>query len=70
MNKRIKELAEQAAAVKGWGPEVWNSTFTEELARLLIKETMSIVEKNISWNGYLDAVEAVHTQLGVDRSIN
>jgi hypothetical protein len=71
MNKRIKELAEECyeydQSITGTGQRVFNQ---EKFAQLVIKETMSIVAKNISWNGYLEAVEAVHTQLGVDRSIN
>jgi hypothetical protein len=35
MNERIRELAKQAAAVEGWGPEVWQTTFTEKFAALV-----------------------------------
>ena len=38
MNKRIFELAKQAAAVEGWGPEVWQTTFTEKFAELLVQD--------------------------------
>jgi hypothetical protein len=38
MNERIKELARQAAAVEGWGPEVWQTTFSEKFAELIVKQ--------------------------------
>jgi hypothetical protein len=45
MNERILELARQAAAVEGWGPEVWQTTFTEKFAELIIKSVMADLEK-------------------------
>ena len=38
MNERILELAKQAAAIEGWGPEVWQTTFSEKFAELIVKE--------------------------------
>ena len=42
MNKRIYDLARQAAAVEGWGTQVWQTTFTDKFAELLIEEIASI----------------------------
>lgn len=42
MNERIKNLARQAAAVEGWGPEVWQTTFTEKFAELIVRECADI----------------------------
>jgi hypothetical protein len=43
MNERIQELARQAADIEGWGPEVWQTTFTEKFAELIVKECARIV---------------------------
>ena len=46
MNKRIYELATQAAMSEGFGPEVWQTTFTDKFAQLIVVECMSIVSKS------------------------
>lgn len=38
MNERIKELAEQAAKGEGWGMEVWQATYSEKFAELIVRE--------------------------------
>ena len=38
MNERIRELAKQVAKEEGWGVEVWQTTFTENFAKLIVKE--------------------------------
>jgi hypothetical protein len=38
MNDRIYKLAKQAAAVEGWGPEVWQTTYSEKFAKLIVQE--------------------------------
>jgi hypothetical protein len=38
MNERIKQLAKEAALAEGWGPGVWQTTFTEKFAELIVKE--------------------------------
>jgi hypothetical protein len=42
MNERIMKLAKEVAAIEGWGPEVWQTTFTEKFAELLIRECAGI----------------------------
>ena len=44
MNKRIQELAKQVAKEEGWGVEVWQTTFTENFAKLIVRECAKIVE--------------------------
>jgi hypothetical protein len=63
MNERLKELATQAGMIAG---EHDNNNFKKTLsktelkfAELVIKETMQVVAKNVAWNGYLNAAEAV-----------
>jgi hypothetical protein len=51
MNQRIQELARQAAAIEGWGPEVWQTTFSEKFAELIVRECAEQV-KNLRVNGY------------------
>ena len=45
MNERIKLLAKQAAAIDGWGVEVWQTTFTEKFAELIVRECCSKLEE-------------------------
>ncbi len=45
MNERIKELAREAALAEGWGPEVWQTTFTEKLAELIIRECIERIKR-------------------------
>ena len=68
MNERIKEIAVQAELLikKTNGDEFRYGNFDpkfQKFAELIVKETMA---KNISWNGYLDAVEAVAKHFGVE----
>jgi nucleoside phosphorylase len=44
MNERILKLAQQAASVEGWGPEVWQTTYSEKFAELIVRECMDICE--------------------------
>ncbi len=46
MNERIRELAREAAFAEGWGPEVWQTTFTEKFAELIVRECLRIVDEN------------------------
>ena len=54
MNERIKELAKEAALAEGWGPGVWQTTFTEKFAELIVEECATVIERNlfqgIGWN--------------------
>jgi crotonobetainyl-CoA:carnitine CoA-transferase CaiB-like acyl-CoA transferase len=65
MNKRLNELIEQAGAyaesLVGNHSEraEFDAAFEQKFAELVIKETMQVVAKNIAWNGYLNAAEAV-----------
>lgn len=43
MNERIKELAREAALAEGWGPGVWQTTFTEKFAELIVRECLDVV---------------------------
>jgi hypothetical protein len=68
MNARIQEL-EKLATVPTFGEDgfyIGTKFNPEKFAQLIIKETMGIVARNISWNGYLDAEKAVHAHLGID----
>ena len=47
MNERIEKLARQAALAEGWGPGVWQTTFTEKFAELIVKECISTLEEKI-----------------------
>lgn len=48
MNERIKQLAQQAAVAEGWGPEVWQTTFSEKFAELIVRECAELCrEKGI-----------------------
>jgi len=38
MNERMRELAKQAAAIEGWGVDVWQTTYSQEFAKLIVKE--------------------------------
>lgn len=64
MNDMIRKLAMQAAEKEGWGAEVWQTTFTEEFAKLLIRETVEIALKEAnkqSLNGAFVAVGSAKT---------
>ena len=41
MNERILKLAREAALAEGWGPGVWQTTFTEKFAELIVRECNS-----------------------------
>lgn len=45
MNQRIYELASQAGMAEGFGPEVWQTTFTDRFAELIVREC-SVVARN------------------------
>jgi hypothetical protein len=51
MNERIFELAKQAAAVEGWGPEVWQTTFSEKFAELIVRECADYAEYQLQIGG-------------------
>jgi hypothetical protein len=59
MSDRVDALALQALDAKGILDK-------HKFAELIIKETMQIVAKNTSWNGYIDAASAVilHFKIG------
>lgn len=44
MNKRIYDLARQAAAAEGFGSEVWQTTFTDKFAQLLVEALVDTME--------------------------
>ena len=44
MNERIFKLAREAALAEGWGPGVWQTTFTEKFAELIVRECLTFVE--------------------------
>ena len=55
MNERIKLLAKQAAAIDGWGVEVWQTTFTEKFAELIVNECVQECERIAQvYDGYHD----------------
>lgn len=62
MNNRILDIAQKAGAEQ-YPVEGVNTLFGDEaiekFAELVIKETMQVVAKNIAWNGYINAAEAV-----------
>jgi hypothetical protein len=43
MNELIEKLAREAADAEGWGPEVWQTTFAENFAELIVREVTNIV---------------------------
>ena len=58
MNERIRELAKQVAKEEGWGVEVWQTTFTENFAKLIVRECAMLVETlNPGYNDYRDQIE-------------
>jgi hypothetical protein len=59
MNERIQKLAREAALAESWGPGVWQTTFTEKFAELIVKETMQVVANQLPSNQYLDVAHAV-----------
>jgi hypothetical protein len=66
MNERLNELR-KLARKEVWGNNQYNGApefegwdlDAEKFAELIIKETMQVVAKNVAWNGYLNAAEAV-----------
>ena len=69
MSKRIRELARDAG-IKMIHDETlalgYLDTAHKKFAELIIKETMLVVAKNVAWNGYLNAADAVIAHFGVD----
>ena len=57
MNERIKELAREAALAEGWGPGVWQTTFTEKFAELIVKECALVIQKKVGPKSALDVLE-------------
>jgi hypothetical protein len=51
MNERIFKLAREAALAEGWGPGVWQTTFTEKFAELIVQECANFVDSAISDGG-------------------
>ena len=45
MNQRIMQLAKEAADREGWGPEVWQTTFTEKFAELIVRECLQVINQ-------------------------
>jgi hypothetical protein len=41
MNERIQKLAREAALAESWGPGVWQTTFTEKFAELIVRECIA-----------------------------
>ena len=48
MNERIEKLAREAALAEGWGPGVWQTTFTEKFAELIVRECVAQIRP--MWN--------------------
>jgi hypothetical protein len=46
MNERIQKLAREAALAEGWGPGVWQTTFTEKFAELIVNECVRVMYDN------------------------
>ena len=75
MNERIFKLAREAALAEGWGPGVWQTTFTEKFAELIVRECMkickdhpSIIFKN-EWDADVvspDIVSRLESHFGVE----
>ena len=69
MNERILELANEANKDIGYTFKMEQADQLHELmdkfAELIIKETMQVVANTISYNGYLNAAEAVIEHFGV-----
>ena len=68
MNKRIKELAEQATSYIDPSANdgvCWNFD-KEKFAELIVKETMQVVANNLPPNTYLDVADAVIEHFGVE----
>ncbi len=79
MNERIKELAKEVAAIEGWGPEVWQTTFTEKLSELIVQKCISVIENKmpdftckedyenlIRKAGRMDAIDEIKEHFGVE----
>jgi methylmalonyl-CoA mutase cobalamin-binding subunit len=69
MNKRIRELAEQAGA--SWYNSVTGPMLSpndiEKFAELIVKETMQVVANQLPSNQYLDVAHSVIEHFGVER---
>jgi hypothetical protein len=46
MNERIQKLAREAALAESWGPGVWQTTFTEKFAELIVKECARLADNS------------------------
>lgn len=56
MNELIKELARRAAEEEGWPATVWQTTFTEKFAELIIREGII----NLTRNGHDEAASQLY----------
>ena len=68
MNKRIRQLAEQATTYIDPSANdgiCWNFD-KEKFAQLIVKETMQVVANNLPPNTYLDVADAVIEHFGVE----
>ena len=68
MNKRIRQLAEQATTYIDPSANdgiCWNFD-KEKFAELIVKETMQVVANNLPPNTYLDVADAVIEHFGVE----
>jgi len=64
MNERILKLAQQAASVEGWGPEVWQTTYSEKFAELIVREFFDEIVKGVPLAGF--ARDRVLNHFGVE----
>ena len=68
MNKRIRQLAEQATTYIDPSANdgiCWNFD-KEKFAELIVRETMQVVANNLPPNTYLDVADAVIEHFGVE----
>ena len=63
MNERIQELAREAGLAEGWGPEVWQTTFSEKFAELIVRDyAKQLVQANMSNPEYAKAMNEYYEQ--------
>jgi hypothetical protein len=67
MNERIQKLAREAALAEGWGPGVWQTTFTEKFAELIVRECASIAQTYMSrWPEDHELTKQIKEHFGVE----
>jgi hypothetical protein len=59
MNERIQKLAREAALAESWGPGVWQTTFTEKFAELIVRECAKFLDEN---SGYDECNNSWHPE--------